>query len=96
MQVIGLFVKLFGKMILSNIIENCNLDYVKALSHNISQSTCVGQVYFVECIICVLFVLFCFLLLLSGAAVAFLNKLDFQNGSVTIIDVSQPVGAAFI
>jgi hypothetical protein len=77
------FIKVGVQFLFLNIVENCNFDNIKTFSHCFSKSSSVCQRT-------LLFVLF-FRFFLSMLSVNLFDKLNFQNGSIAIIDVCQPI-----
>lgn len=88
MKVIGLLIETFVQPVLLDVIEYSNFDNIKTLPHDISESTCVSKaalLFFLGIVLFWLFVL----------TVDFLDELDFENGTITIIDVCETVAASF-
>lgn len=88
MQVVAVFVKVFDLAHFVKEVPDCNFDDFHAFREDFSEATSLGEGS------CSLFLFLTLLFLTLNLGHKPLNKLDFQNDTVSIIDVGKAICTA--
>ena len=78
------FIEVWIQILILNIVENCNFDNIETFSHRFTKSSGMCQRTF-------LLALFVFLIFWRMSSKDLFDKLNFQNGTVTIVNVGKSI-----